>query len=109
MQNGYTFVSDLVSEVTIPENGILSRTLHNDDRVKVLVFGFAAGQELSAHTVPMPALLYFAQGEAMLTLGGDTRQARPGTLVHLAPLVEHGIRATTPVVMLLVLIKDPAR
>jgi quercetin dioxygenase-like cupin family protein len=109
MQDGYTFVPDLMSEVTIPENGILSRTLHNDDRLKVLVFGFAAGQELSAHTAPMPALLYFAQGEAMLTLGGDTRQARPGTLVHLAPLVEHGIRATTPVVMLLVLVKNPAR
>jgi quercetin dioxygenase-like cupin family protein len=109
MEPGYTFVADLAGEVTIPENGILSRTLHNDDRVKVLVFGFAAGQELSAHTAPMPALLYFVQGEAMLTLGEDTRQARSGTLVHLAPLVEHGIRATTPVVMLLVLVKNPER
>lgn len=109
MGNAYTFVADLVSEVTIPENGILSRTLHHDDRVKVLVFGFAPGQELSAHTAPMPALLYFAQGEATLTLDGDTRRARPGTLVQLAPMVEHGIRAATPVVMLLVLVKNPPR
>lgn len=109
MDGAYTFVADLAREVTIPENGILSRTLHNDDRVKVLVFGFAPGQELSAHTAPMPALLYFVQGEATLTLDGDMRQARPGTLVHMAPLVEHGIRAETPVVMVLVLVKNPAR
>ncbi len=109
METAYTYVADLLSEVTIPENGILSRTLHNDERVKVLVFGFAPGQELSAHTAPMPALLYFAQGEATLTLGGDTRPARPGTLVQMAPMVEHGIRAETPVVMLLVLVKNPPR
>ena len=27
-------------------------TLQNDDRTKAILFGFAPGQELSAHTVP---------------------------------------------------------
>lgn len=107
MSTGYTFVADVVREVTIPQNGILSRTLQNDDRTKVLVFGFAPGQELTAHTAPMPAILYIAQGEATLRLGGDVREGRAGTLVHMPPLLEHGIQAKTEVVMVLVLVKQP--
>lgn len=107
MSNEYTFVADIAGEVTIPQNGILSRTLQNDDRTKVLVFGFAPGQELSAHTAPMPAILYIARGEATLRLGGDVREARAGTLVHMPPLLEHGIQAKTELVMVLVLIKQP--
>jgi len=32
-------------------DGILSRTLHNDDAVKVVLFAFSTGQELSEHTL----------------------------------------------------------
>jgi quercetin dioxygenase-like cupin family protein len=103
----YNVFPDLLAEVTIPENGILSRTLYNDERVKVLVFGFATGQELTAHTAPMPAIIQILQGEARLTLGGDTITGKPGTLVHMAPHLEHGIYAETPVVMLLLMLKQP--
>lgn len=102
----YTLIGDVLKEVTIPENGILSRTLQNDDRSKVIVFGFAAGQELSAHTAPVPAILYFVQGEATVKLGSDTHEAQAGTLVHMPPLMEHGILAKTPVVMALIMLKQ---
>ena len=69
------YFADLNAEAQIPENGILSRTLYQDEHVKVLIFGFAPGQELSAHTAPMAASLYFVSGEAHLTLGGETRDA----------------------------------
>lgn len=102
----YTLIPDLTAEVQIPENGILSRTLYNDDHVKVLVFGFATGQELSAHTAPMAASLYFHQGEAQLTLGGDVTEAKAGTWVHMAPQLTHGILARTPVIMMLQMYKQ---
>ena len=38
-----------------PEDGILSRTLFNDDRVKAVVFGFGKGEELSEHTASTAA------------------------------------------------------
>jgi quercetin dioxygenase-like cupin family protein len=108
MEPTYNLFPDLLAEVTIPENGILSRTLFNDERVKVLVFGFATGQELTAHTAPMPAIIQILQGEARLTLGGNnTIRGKPGTLVHMAPHLEHGIYAETPVVMLLLMLKQP--
>jgi quercetin dioxygenase-like cupin family protein len=102
----YSLFSDLAAEVQIPANGILSRTLYNDDQVKVLVFGFDAGQELSAHTAPMAASLYFVSGEATLTLGDDVQEAKAGTYAHMPPQLTHGIFAKTPVVMMLQMYKQ---
>jgi quercetin dioxygenase-like cupin family protein len=101
----YTLVLDLAKEVPPPDKGILSRTLFNDDRIKVVVFGFAQDEELSEHTASMPAILHFLQGEAKLTLGTDTVDARPGTWVHMPAGLKHSIQARTPVVMLLMLLK----
>ena len=75
----YTLIPNLSDEVQIPENGILSRTLYNDDHVKILVFGFAAGQELSAHTPPIfpPALSALFTQTRILTSPSYLRFARP--------------------------------
>jgi hypothetical protein len=62
MNDTHTHFLDLAKGVQPPDKDILSRTLFNDDRLKVVAFGFA-------------------QGEAKLTLGDDrTRQRRaPGS------------------------------
>ncbi len=107
MTTTYTHFSDLAKEVRPPDKGILSHTLYNDDRLKAVAFGFAQGEELSEHTASMPAVLHFLQGEAKLTLGDDTVEATPGTWVHMAKGLRHGIQAQTPVVLLLLLLKEP--
>jgi quercetin dioxygenase-like cupin family protein len=101
----YTHFSDLAKEVQPPDKGILSNTLHNDDRLKVMLFGFAQGEEPSEHTASMPVVLHFLQGEAKLTLGDDTVEARPGTWVHMPKGLRLSIQAKTPVVMLLLVVK----
>jgi len=106
MSNPYTIYASLEAEAQIPANGILSRTLYNDDHVKVVLFGFAEGQELSAHTAPMAASLYFVRGEARLTLGEEGHDVQAGALVHMRPGLQHGIVARTPVVMLLSMYKQ---
>jgi quercetin dioxygenase-like cupin family protein len=105
MANAYTYFLDLAAEASAPADGIVSRTIHQDDRVKAVLFGFAAGQELSEHTASKPAMLYFANGEAEVGLGEDVRAAQAGTWVHMTAGLKHSIRAKTPVVMLLVLLK----
>ena len=85
----------------------MSRTLFNDDRLKVVLFDFAQGEELSEHTASMPAVLHFLRGEARLTLGDDTLEAKSGTWVHMPKGLRHSIQAQTPVVMLLLLVKEP--
>jgi quercetin dioxygenase-like cupin family protein len=101
----YTFMSDLAEEAKPPDKGILSRTVYNDDRLKIVLFGFAKGEELSEHTASMPAVLHFLQGEATLTLGDDRHEAQPGAWAHMPAGLRHSIRARTPVVMLLTLLK----
>ena len=106
MTADYTYVPDISDLVTeVPDDSIVSRTFYTDDRVKVILFGFAAGQELSEHTASQPAVLHFLQGEADLTLGDDEMEAQPGTWVHMPPNLAHSVVAKTPVVMLLLLMQ----
>jgi hypothetical protein len=72
----YTVFLDLAKEVQPPDKGILSRTLYSDDRLKAVLFGFAQGED------------------------------RPGTWSHMPTGLRHSIQAKTPVVMLLLLLKE---
>jgi quercetin dioxygenase-like cupin family protein len=101
----YTHILDLAREAEPPADDILSRTIYQDDRLKAVVFGFGPGQELSEHTAAKPALLFFVTGEATPGLGDDTKEARPGTRVHMPAHLKHSVKAKTPGVMLLVLLK----
>ena len=105
MSDNYTHIVDLAKEVEPPEDGILTRTLFNDDHVKAVIFGFGQGEELSEHTASMPAILHVIQGEATLTLGEETVEAQPGTWIHMAPNLKHSVKTISPVVMLLLLLK----
>lgn len=104
MESTYTFVPDLMAQ-EIPADGILSRTLYDDERAKVVLFAFAAGQELSEHTASMPAVLHQLRGEARWTLGADAMQVTAGAWVLMPPQLPHSIRTETPVLMLLTLLK----
>ena len=106
MNDAYVYVRDLRQQAKVPENGILSQTLQNDDKTKVILFGFASGQELSAHTAPFPAMLTFLKGDALLKLGSAEQRATEGTFVHMRPNLVHGIKAQNEVVMLLTMIKN---
>jgi len=106
MADQYTYIRDAREPARVPENGIMNQTIYGDEKLKVVLFGFAAGQELSAHTAPFPATLTFLKGEASLRLGSDEREASEGTFVYMPPYLEHGIKAKTDVVMLLTMIKE---
>lgn len=102
---GSTYLNDLLAEAAPPEGGILSRTLFSDEQVKVVIFAFDAGQELSEHTAATPAIVQILAGEGLLTVGPERFQARPGTWLHMPPRTPHGLRAETPLVMLLTLLR----
>jgi quercetin dioxygenase-like cupin family protein len=95
-------VARLMPEV--PPDSIVSRTVIDDSAVKVVLFGFAAGQSLSEHTASRPAVLHFLTGHADLTLGERHLEAGPGTWVHMPPQLPHSVRARDEVRMLLLLL-----
>lgn len=104
--NSYTYYENLTSLLPdLPADSIVSRTFSVDERFKAVLFGFAAGQELSEHTASQPALLLFLQGEAELTIGEDVMTTRPGAWVHMPADTQHRIVAKTPLIMLLLLLR----
>jgi quercetin dioxygenase-like cupin family protein len=88
----------------IAPDTIVSRTILNKPDVRIILFGFAPGQELSEHTAARSAVLHFLRGSARLTLGGEKQQAEPGAVVHMPPHMPHSVFAESETIMLLYLI-----
>ena len=107
MDTPYFYVPELLKQLPeIPPDTIVSRTYYDDGQVKAILFGFAAGQELSEHTASQPAILHILQGEARLTLGDDTLDAGAGTWAAMPAFLKHSVVAKTPLTMLLLLLKS---
>lgn len=101
----YTYFADLAAEVELPvTDRIVSRKLAAGPGAKAVLFGFAAGQELTEHTSSRPALLHVLDGNARITLGPDAFDASAGAWAMMPPNLPHSIAAKTPVRMLLVLL-----
>ncbi len=105
MNANYTYLDqlDLLLD-EIPPDSILSRTVFQDQSLKILLFVFQPGQELSEHTAAVPAILHFLEGEADLTLGEESKSARTGTWVHMPPNLPHSIHAASRTIMMLTLV-----
>ena len=105
-EQAITRIDDLVAAAGVPERGILSRSISDADGVRVVLFGFAAGEELSEHTAARAAILEIVAGTADLVVGGEAFAGGPGTWVRMAPRTAHSIHATSPLVLLLTLLPE---
>lgn len=105
----YKFVSDLLNTIEVPNEGIHSCVLQKDEHVNITLFGFSAGQELSAHSAPTPAVICILNGEADITLGEDVQHAKAGSFAYMPALLPHAIAARTATSMLLIQIKVPPK
>ncbi len=103
--SGSSTIVDLRAPVETPDDGIVSRAIYNDDDVRVVHFSFAAGQQLSDHTAPVPVTLEVVAGEATITLDDKVVEGRPGTWIHMPASTPHSVVASTPLVLLLTLLK----
>jgi quercetin dioxygenase-like cupin family protein len=97
----YLVIESLLNEVDVPKDGTLSRTLHQNDRVKVVVMGLSGGQELAQHTAAVPVMLEIVRGEARVTLDGEEKELSAGSWVFMEAKLPHAVYARTPIVMLL--------
>jgi quercetin dioxygenase-like cupin family protein len=105
---GFAFHTDLAQLVgAIQPDSIISRSVHNDDRIKVTLFGFAAGQELTEHTASKPAIIQVLAGEGTYGLGHEVVTVGPGSWAYMEPNLPHTVTARTPLVMLLTMLKEP--
>jgi quercetin dioxygenase-like cupin family protein len=104
MSDDTTVFTDIADEVEIPPDGTLSRVLYKDDRLRLVVFAFDAGQELTEHTASIPAVVQVVRGRFAITLGAESVEAVPGTWIRMPANLRHSVRALEPSVMLLTML-----
>ena len=91
---------------TIPTESIVSRTILQNELVKVIMFAFAPGQELSEHTASVPAMIHILQGNCSLTLGNESQIAGPGAWAYLPANTKHALKAQSATHMLLIMFQE---
>ena len=98
-------IISLLDETHFAANGIVSRTLFRTPTMRVVLFGFAEGQELSEHTSTAHALIQILSGSCEFTLHGKPHSLKAGHLLHMPPNLPHAVKATEKFSMLLTLLK----
>lgn len=107
MEPDHILIEDLADLIeSIQADSIVSRTFFKSERLKGIVFGFDAGQELSEHTSSQAAIIQIVRGEATVTLGEDRHELNAGSWVHMSPHLKHSIYAKTPLIMLLLMLGE---
>ena len=99
-------IISLVQETQFAPNGIVSRTLLRTPTVRVVLFGFAEGQELTEHTSTQHALVQILSGECEFSLTGKPHNLKAGDFLYMPPGLPHAAKATTQFSMLLTLFKQ---
>jgi len=94
----------LTESAAMSSAGIVSRTLVQSPELRVVLFSFDQGQELTAHTSRRRALVQVLSGACEFFFNGDWRRLEAGALLHMPPDHPHAVRAAHgPFTMLLTL------
>lgn len=105
----YTLYENLAEQVDIPKAGITSCPVYKSDRLRGVIFGFAAGEEMSEHTAAVPAIAQILEGECTFTFDQESKQLKAGAWVHMDAHLPHSIIAKTPLKLMLYLLRQPQK
>ncbi len=85
---------------------VVSKTLLKKETGNITLFAFDAGQGLSEHTAPFDAVVQILDGEADITIGGETQTVDAGQMLIMPANVPHALHAREKFKMLLVMIRS---
>jgi quercetin dioxygenase-like cupin family protein len=87
------------------DGAIVSRQITKAETGNVTLFAFDAGQELSEHTAPFDALVHVIEGQAEITIAGQSFRVDAGEAIILPAGQPHAVKALQPFKMLLTMIR----
>lgn len=95
---------NLPSAVEVAPSGIVSRTLLQSPEMRVVLFAFDEGQELTPHTSPHRALVQILGGRCDFFYNDTWHAMTAGDCLHMPPGMLHAVKASSgPFTMLLTL------
>lgn len=100
-----TVVDDVTALIAVQPEATVSRVALQAAGVRVVLFAFDTGQELTEHTAAVPALLQVVSGHLTVTAADRTVELRPGGLVHFAARLPHAVVAQEPTVLVLTMLQ----
>ncbi len=96
---------NLDAHIAYFDESVVSKTLLKKEAGNITLFAFEAGQGLSEHTAPFDAVVYIVDGEAQITIGGETQTVAAGELLVMPANIPHALHAAQRFKMLLVMIR----
>jgi quercetin dioxygenase-like cupin family protein len=85
---------------------VVSRTIIKKGTGTVTIFAFDQGEGLSEHTAPFDAMVTILDGEAEITISGETITANAGELIIMPANEPHSLHAGKRFKMMLTMIKE---
>ena len=89
-------------------HGIVSRAVLTTPTLRLTLFHFAAGQELSEHTSKARTIVQILSGTCQFSVGEKIHALKPGDLLHLPPGEPHSLSAPEDFSMLLTQVTESA-
>ena len=87
------------------KGSIVSRTLIDKKTATVTLFSFDKGQGLSEHTAPFNAMVQVMDGEAEVTIAGESQTVKKGEMIIMPAGIPHSLRAVKRFKMILIMIR----
>jgi quercetin dioxygenase-like cupin family protein len=87
------------------DGSVVSKTLLKKEIGNITLFAFDKDQGLSEHTAPFDAVVYILDGEAEITIGGQSQDVHAGEMLIMPANISHALQAKTPFKMLLIMIR----
>ncbi|MFH0917262.1 MAG: cupin domain-containing protein [bacterium] len=95
------WVGDLNELVQFADRGIVSKTLVDSPKAKLVLFGMKTGQSISGHSAGTPATIHVVGGAGTIQLGEEEYEGRPGSIYYMPAGLYHALTATDDLVFLL--------
>jgi quercetin dioxygenase-like cupin family protein len=96
----------LANLIETQKSAIVSRTILDRPSGSVTLFAFDEGEQLSENITPFDTMVYLVEGEAEVTLSGQSYNLKEGEMLIMPAYLPHSIKATQAFKMLLTMIKS---
>jgi quercetin dioxygenase-like cupin family protein len=92
--------------VNYQDGAVVSRELVKKPTGNVTIFAFDEGQGLSEHTAPFDALVQILEGDAEITIAGQSHQLQGGEMILMPAGQPHALKALKRFKMILTMIRS---
>ena len=99
------FFVDLENMIEFARKGIVSKTITKKAGSDITLFCMSTGQELSTHSASFPAIIHVLKGKGVITLGGQSYDAKPNAWFYMPKGLPHAVQSTDNLVFLLSLFR----